>query len=175
MEEAIEKEYRLVPGFRRTDLEYMVKYLNNPAVVQNLREIPVPYTKEDANKYYDYLETHLQSSSQRARLRFTIRDLDEKPIREISIKEEHPCKWIIGYWLGEEYWGKGIMTWACKKSLEAAKQEGIERIIATPKCTNLASRRVLEKCGFKCIRDDTEYFATDGKVHDVAVFEISLK
>lgn len=62
MEESIEKRYKLVDGFRRTDLEHMVKYLSNPAVVQNLRTIPVPYTEEEANKYYDYLEKNLQSN-----------------------------------------------------------------------------------------------------------------
>ena len=66
------------------------------------------------------------------------------------------------------------MTWACKEAVKAAKQEGIGKITAAPKCTNLASRKVLEKCGFKYVRDDTEYFGTDGKVHDVTVFETYL-
>jgi [ribosomal protein S5]-alanine N-acetyltransferase len=175
MEESIEEKYRLVPGFRRTDLEYMVKYLNNPAVVQNLRTIPVPYTKEEANKYHDYLEKDLESDPQKARLYCTIREVDGKPIGEISINKEHSGEWILGYWLGEEYWGKGIMTWACKTAVKAAKQEGIEKITAAPKCSNLASRNVLEKCGFKYVRDDTEYFGTDGKIHDVAMYEINLK
>ena len=130
---------------------------------------------DDANQYYDYLEKDLKSHPKRPRLQYTICDTDEKPIGEVSIKEEHPGEWTLGYWLGEEYWGKGIMTWACKEAWKNAKGEGIEKVVAAPKCTNLASRKVLENCGFKYVKDDNEYFGTDGKVHDVAVFEINMK
>ena len=47
----------------------MIKYLSNPALIQNLRAIPVPYTKEEANKYYSRLEADITSNPQKARLR----------------------------------------------------------------------------------------------------------
>src|SRR5688572_21361367 len=52
----------------------------------------------------------------------------------------------IGYWLGKEYWGKGIAT----KALAAFLGHVMERpLYAHVAKHNIGSRRVLEKCGFK--------------------------
>lgn len=55
----------------------------------------------------------------------------------------------LGYWLGEPFWGRGIMTAA----VETMCREGfaawdIVRIHAEAFARNAASRRVLEKAGF---------------------------
>lgn len=54
----------------------------------------------------------------------------------------------IGYWLGKEFWGRGIATRALKEFLEIEKTRPLMAHVAT---RNVASRRVLEKCGFKVI------------------------
>lgn len=62
----------------------------------------------------------------------------------------------VSYWLGKEYWGKGLATRAL---LDFLKYENtIRPIYARAAKDNQASRRVLEKCGFKVI-DETEGFA----------------
>ena len=55
----------------------------------------------------------------------------------------------VTYWLGKEYWGKGIATWALTEFL--AQKNRIRPIYARVAKDNLGSRRVLEKCGFKII------------------------
>ena len=56
----------------------------------------------------------------------------------------------LGYWIAEEYWGKGYATEAGKVLIKRAFNDlGIKRIYATYRCENIASRRVLEKLGFK--------------------------
>ena len=55
----------------------------------------------------------------------------------------------VTYWLGKEYWGKGIATEALKELLAHHNQE--RPIYARVAKVNLASRRVLEKCGFNVI------------------------
>ena len=57
----------------------------------------------------------------------------------------------VGYWLGKEYWGKGIATEALKQFLDMVKTRPIFGRVAKH---NGASKRVLEKCGFKVIRED---------------------
>ena len=52
----------------------------------------------------------------------------------------------VGYWLGKEYWGKGIATKALKEFLEIVTTRPLVAHVAKH---NLASRRVLEKCGFR--------------------------
>ncbi|HZL84651.1 MAG TPA: GNAT family protein [Candidatus Krumholzibacteria bacterium] len=52
---------------------------------------------------------------------------------------------LIGYWLGKEYWGRGIATRALSEFL---LQETHRPLFAQVAKHNVASIRVLEKCGF---------------------------
>jgi len=55
----------------------------------------------------------------------------------------------IGYWLGEEHWGKGIMTEAIKATVKYTFEKlAIKRIYANPFATNAASAKALERAGF---------------------------
>jgi RimJ/RimL family protein N-acetyltransferase len=51
----------------------------------------------------------------------------------------------VGYWIGRAYWGKGIATRALAAFLEKDKTRPLYAHVAKH---NIASRRVLEKCGF---------------------------
>lgn len=62
----------------------------------------------------------------------------------------------VTYWLGKEYWGKGIATWALQAFL--AHHNQTRPIYARVAKDNLRSRRVLEKCGFTVI-DESKGFA----------------
>ena len=52
----------------------------------------------------------------------------------------------IGYWLGKEFWGRGIATEALRQFLGVVKTRPLFGRVAKH---NAGSRRVLEKCGFK--------------------------
>jgi RimJ/RimL family protein N-acetyltransferase len=62
----------------------------------------------------------------------------------------------VSYWLGRDYWGQGIATWALKEFLAFHNQT--RPIYARVAKDNLRSRRVLGKCGFTVI-DETTGFA----------------
>ena len=56
---------------------------------------------------------------------------------------------MLGYWLAEDHWGKGIATWAVQTVVSlACEQAHFVRIEAMVYEHNVASVRVLEKCGF---------------------------
>lgn len=56
----------------------------------------------------------------------------------------------LGYWLAEPFWGKGFISKTIPMIVaEAFDALDITRIFAKPFHTNVASRRVLEKSGFK--------------------------
>ena len=57
----------------------------------------------------------------------------------------------VGYWLGKEYWGKGIASEALTQFLPHIKTRPLFAHVAKH---NAASRRVLEKCGFKVAAED---------------------
>jgi RimJ/RimL family protein N-acetyltransferase len=52
---------------------------------------------------------------------------------------------LVGYWIGREFWGKGIATEALAELTEELKMRPLHAWVAT---TNAGSIRVLEKCGF---------------------------
>lgn len=55
----------------------------------------------------------------------------------------------IGYWLGREYWGRGIATQALAAFLNVVRERPLWAHVAGH---NIGSRRVLEKCGFVFVR-----------------------
>ncbi len=55
----------------------------------------------------------------------------------------------IGYVLNKDYWGRGIATRACKAVMDYAFNDlGVSRIEIAHHKDNIASKRVIEKCGF---------------------------
>jgi RimJ/RimL family protein N-acetyltransferase len=59
---------------------------------------------------------------------------------------EHDGEREVGYWLGRKFWGKGIATRALSLFLQQVKSRPLYAYVVRH---NLASIRVLEKCGFK--------------------------
>lgn len=55
----------------------------------------------------------------------------------------------VGYWIGREYWGKGIATRALSEFLDLVDVRPLYAHVAKD---NIASIRVLEKCGFDVSR-----------------------
>ena len=70
----------------------------------------------------------------------------------------------LGYWLGEEYSKKGIMTESLNCFIRYVNKEiGISRIEAATLPNNIASRRLLEKCNFKYEGVGQYYLQINGK------------
>ena len=76
----------------------------------------------------------------------------------------------IGYWIGREFWGKGIASESLKQFLG---QEVRRPLFAHVAQHNLASRRVLEKGGFVVIREDK--WKPDPNKDEVEEFVLMLK
>ena len=54
----------------------------------------------------------------------------------------------VTYWIGRSYWGKGIATDALNAFLAVERSRPLYARVASD---NVASRRVLEQCGFRVI------------------------
>jgi RimJ/RimL family protein N-acetyltransferase len=65
----------------------------------------------------------------------------------------------VGYWLGKAYWGRGIATHALAAFLEQVKRRPLYAHVAKH---NIASIRVLEKCGFRICGEEKGFPDTDG-------------
>ena len=122
--------------------------INNKKVLDNLREIPYPYTEKDAAEYI----AAMLSAEKDSQYDFAI-CLDDKVIGNIGVFRRdnvHRYTAEMGYYIAEPYWGKGIMTEAVRQMCAYIfENTDIIRIFAEPYAYNNASCRVLEKAGFQ--------------------------
>jgi RimJ/RimL family protein N-acetyltransferase len=58
----------------------------------------------------------------------------------------------IGYWIGMEHWGKGVATKAVTSFLRQVKTRPLYAHVAKH---NVASLRVLQKCGFTIVEEES--------------------
>ena len=63
---------------------------------------------------------------------------------------------IIGYVISKKYWGKGITTEACKRVLEYLFLLGYQEVRIDAEVDNIASNRVIQKCGGIFLRCEEE-------------------
>lgn len=153
-----------------SDLPNLVKHANNMNIANfMMNSFPYPYTEEAGKKFIDFANTdnpvHI----------FAI-VLNEEAIGGIGV---HPLKDIqaknaeLGYWLAEDYWGKGIMTIAISQILEFTfKTYDFKRVFARPFGTNKASQRILEKNGFQLEAHFKDTFFKNGSYHDELIYAI---
>ena len=154
------------------DAVSLAKMLNNKKILDNLRDgLPYPYTVKDAEEYI----TAMLSADQEKTFAFAI-TLDDKVIGSIGVfrcENIHFRTAEMGYYIGEPYWGKGIMTSAVKQTCQYIfEHTDIIRIFAEPFSENAASCRVLEKSGFQfegLLRNNA---VKNGKVLDMKMYSI---
>lgn len=134
----------LIRHYQQTDLERLVQLANNPRIACHLRDaFPSPYREQDAVAWYQgRREPHTA---------FAIAGPDGfmGSIGLILGEDIYRKSAEIGYWLGEPYWGRGIITAALKVFAPYAMREyHLVRLYAGVFESNPASCRVLEKAGF---------------------------
>jgi RimJ/RimL family protein N-acetyltransferase len=136
-----------VRSWRKDDLKALLQHANNPKIAANLRDqFPHPYTRRDGIDFLDYAHTQEPECS------FAIEYGGEavggvgfllgRDIARISAE--------MGYWLGEEFWGRGIATRGVTAASDwALEHYKLSRVFAMAFAHNGASIRVLEKAGFE--------------------------
>jgi RimJ/RimL family protein N-acetyltransferase len=125
------------------DIKAIARLANDRRIAENLRRLPHPYSRADAEAFLDYL------ARERLETVFLI-ETEGAPCGMIGLDfscDEAP---EIGYWLGVNHWGQGFATEAVRAVIDYAFEEhAIDELFAGARVTNPASRRVLEKCGFQ--------------------------
>ena len=81
---------------------------------------------------------------------------------------EQGGKRLVGYWVGKEYWSRGVATAALSGFIEHETTRPLYAYVATH---NLGSIRVLEKCGFQCVGEGRWFASARGAEID----EVTLR
>ncbi|MBQ2961583.1 GNAT family N-acetyltransferase [Methanobrevibacter sp.] len=77
----------------------------------------------------------------------------------------------LGYWIGEGYWGQGLVVEACKAVIEHGFEDlKINKIHASFRYDNHQSKRVLEKLGFKYYCDMKNIDYSGKEIREIAMF-----
>jgi [ribosomal protein S5]-alanine N-acetyltransferase len=137
--------------WREGDESSLVRHANNYEVWHRLRDsFPYPYTHADAERWIAFAE------QQNPQTHFAI-EVHGGAAGGIGLElrsdiERRSAE--MGYWLGQDFWGRGITTAA----VGALTRYGFEtlnltRIFAVPLASSSASIHVLEKCGY--VREGT--------------------
>ena len=144
--------------------------LNNANILDNLRDgLPYPYTENDAKDFI----IAMQNADKSKVFAFAI-VLNNKCIGSVGVFRQENIHFRtaeLGYYVSEEYWGRGIMTQAVKEVCNYVfVNTDIVRIFAEPFADNTASQRVLEKNGFYCegIMKNNAY--KNGRIVDMKLY-----
>lgn len=156
--------------WRLADAADLALALSNKHIQDNLRDgLPYPYTEKDG---MDYISAML-SADENDTFAFAI-VVDDKVIGSIGVFRQeniHRQTAELGYYIAEEYWGKGIMTEAVKQICNYVfRNSDIIRIYAEPFSYNRASCRVLEKAGFQHEGTLRSNAIKGGKVIDMEMY-----
>ena len=132
-----------------SDARDLATALSNKKLQDNLRDgLPYPYTEQDGKEFI----SAMLAANENDTFAFAI-TVNGKVIGSIGAFRQtniHNKTAELGYYIAEEYWGKGIMTEAVKQLCDYVfSHTDIIRIYAEPFSYNIGSCRVLEKAGFQ--------------------------
>ena len=157
-----------VRSYRAGDKAALVAYADNRNVSRNLRDrFPFPYTPEVADWWLKHVAAEDPATS------FAIATAEEL-IGGIGVElgeDVHHRTGEIGFWLGEPFWGRGIVTAAVRAFTPwAFDRFDLLRIWAGVFESNPASARVLEKAGYAFEGRHRGAVVKEGKVLDELVY-----
>ena len=155
-----------------SDAKDLAVALSNKKVQDNLRDgLPYPYTEQDGKEFI----SAMLSADESETFAFAI-TVDNMVIGSIGIFRQgniHRQIAELGYYIAEEYWGKGIMTEAVKQICKYVfAKSDIIRIYAEPFAYNIASCRVLEKAGFQYEGTLRSNAVKNGRVIDMEMYSL---
>ena len=103
--------------WKLTDAGDLAAALSNKKILDNLRDgLPYPYAEQDAR---DYISAML-SVDENETFAFAI-TVDGRAVGSIGVFRQgniHRQTGELGYYIAEEYWGKGLMTEAVKQACQ---------------------------------------------------------
>ena len=142
-------------ALKRDELPRLRRLIDEWEIARWLSVLPYPYTSRDAEQFYAILEpSYAQDKPQFYAMSFKT---DPSLIGGVGLHDPRGSdaeegEIEIGYWLGREYWGQGLMSEAVSTVIAKGFENPANRLMsATTALKNLASQNVLRKAGFRCL------------------------
>ena len=150
------------------DLAPLVRHANNRSVWLNLRDrFPHPYTETHGREFL----TRIPNQTPLTTWAIEVEGEAAGGIGIVLLTDIERISAEIGYWLGEQYWGRGVTTEAVKAvTAECFRRFDLHRIFALPFADNAGSIRVLEKAGYALEGRLPQSAIKDGKIRDQLLY-----
>ncbi|MBN8953221.1 MULTISPECIES: GNAT family protein [unclassified Rhizobium] len=130
------------------DIDALAHLANNANVATMVSRMPHPYTIADAADF-----VRRTKLGEIGKCVYAITKADNGAFLGCCGVEPtgDPNTVEIGYWLGEPYWNQGYTTEAAHALVDMVfrTRENVAQIDARCRVMNVASRRVVQKCGFQ--------------------------
>ena len=163
--------FTVVRDWRPADAEPLVVQANDRRVWLGLRDaFPHPYGLDDARRFLKMVAEMSprtffaieEAGALAGGTGYTLRSDVERVGAE------------VGYWVGHEFWGRGVATRALRIVTERAFRDHPElrRLYALPFASNGASARVLEKARYRYEGTLRQSAIKAGQVHDQWMYAI---
>jgi RimJ/RimL family protein N-acetyltransferase len=157
-----------IRSYRKDDADSIAHLADNRAVSRNLRDrFPHPYGRKEAKAW---IRT---ARAARPETYFAL-EVDGSAVGGVGLHPQgdvHRRSMEIGYWLGEPYWGRGIVTEAVRALTRYAFQTfDVARVYAYVYEWNPASARVLEKAGYRFEGRLRKAVTKEGTTMDMLVY-----
>ncbi len=158
----------LLRPWRSGDEDSLEKHANNRKIWINVRDhFPHPYMRGDAMRWVQHASTALSETV----FAIIVNGNAVGSIGLVAKDDVYRKSMEIGYWLGEEFWGGGIMT----EAVGAISDYGFDRfdivrLYADVFEWNHASVRVLEKNGYVFEARLKRAVIKDGMVTDALIY-----
>lgn len=161
----------VVRDWREADAAELARQANDRRVWLGLRDVfPHPYSIDDARVFIGMAI----GMSPRTLLAIEVEGRVAGGIGYVLRGDVERVSAEVGYWLGCEFWGRGIATTAVRlltrHAFEARPE--LRRLYAMPFATNTASARVLEKAGYRREAVLRQSVVKDGHVLDQFMYAI---
>ena len=168
----IATERLILRPMAESDLVPLSRALNNLRVVRNTGRIPWPYRLDDAAGYLRRAREIGAGSLQLV----IVRKADPQDIAGGITDEAEAAGHVaeLGYWLAEAQWGKGYGFEAARAvTAHAFAVAGHERLVASYHLGNEASRRILDRLGFRVTHHARAFSQGSGGKVATAVLELT--
>jgi ribosomal-protein-alanine N-acetyltransferase len=152
------------------DAPSLARHANSRNIWLNVRDrFPHPYTREAAALWVE------RATAMEPETQFAI-EVDGEAAGGIGLfLQEDVSRFSaeLGYWLGEAFWGRGIMTAAVRRFTDFAFDTfDLNRIYGNVFEGNEASARVLEKAGYEFEGRHRRAAVKDGRIVDNLLYAI---
>ncbi|MEL6535088.1 MAG: GNAT family protein [Bacteroidota bacterium] len=147
------------------DAPQLARLANNKKIWDHVRDyLPHPYAESDAHFFIELIVDEDPHQT------FGILNEDDELCGVIGLVIQSDVYRIsaeLGYWLGEPYWGQGIVTQAIGLITQYGFEElRLEKIYAGVFDFNTASMKVLEKNGYQKEGILSKAFIKNGRIGD---------